>query len=79
MSEIINSIDNYINSSEKIIALQNQAITKLRETLEAKKVWENTIIEYLQAIYKGLQSKDLETRQDAMWHLENLAQRKEAK
>lgn len=79
MSEIINSIDNYINSSEKVIALQNQTIAKLKENLEAKEKLRKTTMEYLQAIYKGLQSNDLEIRQDAMWHLANLVNPKETK
>lgn len=73
------TINEYVYSSEKVIELQRKTIATLRETIEEKKKLHNTLIEYVQCIYKGLQSTNPEIKANAMWHLANLAQHEETK
>lgn len=79
MSNLADTIDNYINSSEKIIEMQSQTIAKLKETIAAKSQLHNTLVEYVQRIYDALQSTNPTIKEDAMWHLANLAYPKETK
>ena len=76
MTESINtvseSITKYMNSTEKTIYLQKEAIAKLREIVEAKNTLNNTLMEYIKKIYDVLETGSDKAKEDAMWHLRNL-------
>lgn len=72
VNTVSESINKYMDSAEKTIYLQKEAIAKLREIVEAKNTLNNTLMEYIKKIYDVLETGNDKDKEDAMWHLRNL-------